>query len=92
MPRRSRPISVTLGDLQEGVDARVRTGAYSSASEVLRAAMRALDREEAALRDWVRERIEESLRDPRPSVPAHDVFSRLKKHHARRTKAERETV
>ena len=48
MPRRSRPISVTLGDLHERVETRVKAGTYASASEVLRAAVRALDREEAA--------------------------------------------
>jgi len=47
MPRSSRPITVTLGELQERVEARVASGAYASASEVMRAAVRALDREEA---------------------------------------------
>ena len=37
MSRTSRPITVTLGDLQERVDARIRSGGYASASEVLRA-------------------------------------------------------
>jgi len=42
MPRTSSPLTVTLGDLKQRVDARVRSGAYASASEVLRAAIRAL--------------------------------------------------
>ena len=46
MPRTNRPISVTLGELQHGVETRVKSGAYASASEVMRAALRALDREE----------------------------------------------
>lgn len=49
MPRTGRPITVTLGELQERVDTRVTSGRYASASEVLRAAVRALDREESAL-------------------------------------------
>lgn len=82
MARTSRPITVTLGDLQDGVEARVKSGAYASASEVLRAAMRALDREEAAVNDWMRQRVNEAFDDPRPNVPARDVFKRLRKYHA----------
>lgn len=86
MPRTSRPITVTLGNLQERVQARVKSGAYASASEVMRAAVRALDREDAAVGDWLRERVEESFADPRPSVPASEVFKRLRNHHARHMK------
>jgi antitoxin ParD1/3/4 len=87
MPRTSRPITVTLGELQERVEARVRSGAYASASEVLRAAVRALDREEAALDGWLRQRVDEAFADPQPNLPARDVFKRLRKHHARRASA-----
>lgn len=90
MPRSSRPITVTLGDLQKRVEARVKSGAYASASEVLRAAVRALDREDAAVEDWLRQRVEESLNDPRPSAPARTVFKRLRAHHAARVKAARD--
>jgi antitoxin ParD1/3/4 len=89
MPRTSRPITVTLGDLQERVQARVKSGAYASASEVIRAAVRALDREEAALDDWLRQRVNEAFADPRPNAPAHEVFKRLRGHHARQVKAGR---
>ena len=82
MPRTSRPITITLGDLHERVEARVKSGAYASASEVMRAAVRALDREEAALNEWLRQRVDEAFADPRPSQPARDVFKRLRKHHA----------
>ncbi len=86
MPRRSRPITVTLGDLQQHVEARVKSGAYVSASEVLRAAVRALDREEAAVNDWQRRRVDEAFADPRPNVSARRVFKRLRDHHARQMK------
>ena len=86
MPRTSRPITVTLGDLQERVEVRVKSGAYASASEVMRAAIRALDREEAALSGWLRERVDEAFADPRPNVRAAEVFKRLREHHARRSK------
>ncbi len=86
MPRTSRPITVTLGDLQEHVDARVKSGTYASASEVIRAAVRALDREDAALNDWIRHRVDEAFADPRPDIPAREVFKRLREHHAERIK------
>ncbi len=88
MPRTSRPITVTLGDLQERVEARVKSGAYASASEVVRAAVRALDREEAALSEWLRDRVDEAFADPRPNVSVRDAFKRLRDHHARRLRAE----
>ena len=89
MPRTSRPVTVTLGDLRERVERRVKSGAYASTSEVLRAAVRALDREEAAVNDWIRARVQESLSDPRPSIPARTVFKRLRAHHARKVKGAR---
>jgi antitoxin ParD1/3/4 len=92
MARSSRPISVTLGDLHKGVQARVKTGAYASASEVLRAAVRALDREDEVILEGLRKRIDESLNDPRPNIPAREVFARLRKYHARKAKAAREPV
>jgi antitoxin ParD1/3/4 len=82
MPRRSRPITVTLGDLQDRVDQRVQSGRYSSASEVIRAAVRALDREDAALDEWLRRSVDEALNDPRPSLPAREVFARLRALHS----------
>ncbi len=89
MPRKSRPVTVTLGDLQAHVDGRVKSGAYASVSEVLRAAVRALDREDAAVTDWLRQQVDEALADPRPNIPARKVFKRLREHHAARVKAGR---
>jgi antitoxin ParD1/3/4 len=88
MSRSSRPITVTLGELHDHVEARVKSGAYASASEVLRAAVRALDREEVAIGDWLRQRVDEAFADPRPSVPADEVFERLRRRHAARLEAE----
>ncbi|HEX3483533.1 MAG TPA: type II toxin-antitoxin system ParD family antitoxin [Micropepsaceae bacterium] len=92
MARSSRPITITLGDLKERVDARVKSGAYSSASEVMRAAVRALDREESAIGEWLRQRVDEAFDDPRPNIPADTVFKRLRKRHAQRIKARNEKV
>ena len=87
MPRTNRPISVTLGELQHGVETRVKSGAYASASEAMRAALRALGREEAAIDEWLRHRVDEAFAEPGPNVPAGEVFKRLRSHHARRVKA-----
>jgi antitoxin ParD1/3/4 len=78
---------VTLGELQDRVDARVNSGAYSSASEVVRAGLRALDREEEALNEIWRRKIQEALDDPRPDVPAEEVFERLERKARIRLKA-----
>ncbi|WP_202329544.1 type II toxin-antitoxin system ParD family antitoxin [Mesorhizobium sp. L-8-3] len=47
--RTSKPLTVTLDKQQRSVDERLVTGAYDSASEVIRSALRALDREEKAI-------------------------------------------
>ncbi len=86
--RTTKPITVTLGELHERVEARVRSGAYSSASEVVRAGLRALDREEEALDEMLRQKIREALDDPRPSIHADEVFERLERKHAALVKKE----
>jgi antitoxin ParD1/3/4 len=88
MARKNRPLTVTLGELRERVEARVKSGAYASVSEVVRAAVRALDREDAAIDEWLRQRIDEAMADPRPSVPAREVFRRLRDHHAAQLNAD----
>lgn len=85
--RTSKPISVTLGPQQASLERRIKSGQYDSASEVLRQALRALDREEAMLDEALRERVKASMADPRPSVPAGDVLKRLRARHNRRLKA-----
>ena len=89
MPRSSRPITVTLGDLHERVETRVKSGAFASASEVVRAAVRALDREEQAVSDWLRTRVDAALDDDRPTSSAREVFSRLRAYHADQVRAAR---
>ena len=71
-------MTVTLPSGQKAfVDERVRIGRFASASEVVRAGLRALEREEAHLDEWMREKIRIATEDPRPSVPAEDVLERL---------------
>jgi hypothetical protein len=45
-----------------------------------------------SLSDWLRWQIEDSFDDPRPNVPAREVFDRLRAHHAARTAKEDEKV
>ncbi|MFK8250766.1 type II toxin-antitoxin system ParD family antitoxin [Ancylobacter terrae] len=86
--RTSRPITVTLGEQQKSVDARLESGAYASASEVMRAALRALDREDAALDEIVRRKVAEALDDPRPSIPADEVFAKLRRRVAQASRSD----
>jgi antitoxin ParD1/3/4 len=83
MPRSSPPLTVTLGDLHQSVQGRVASGNYASASEVLRAAVRALDREDAAIAEALKQKVNEAFDDPRPNRPARAVFKRLRAHHAK---------
>lgn len=87
--RKSKPITVTLGPMQASLEKRLKSGNYDSASEVLRSALRALDREEAAIEEHLRAKVEASLADPRKSVPAADVFKRLRALHDRTVKVGR---
>ena len=87
--RSSKPITVTLGSQQKSLDARLQSGAYSSASEVIRAALRALDREEDAIDEIMRQKIREAIDDPGSDIDADTVFERLAHLHAERVKAGR---
>ena len=69
---------IDLGPLRQSVEDRVQSGSYSSADEVIRAGLLALEREEAARNRWLIQLAEESLADPRPSVPAAQVFRELR--------------
>jgi antitoxin ParD1/3/4 len=90
--RSSKPISVTLGPQQASLEARLKSGEYASASEVMRSALRALDRQDAAFDEYLRARVQASLADPRPSLPAADVFKRLRGRHARKIRAAKRGV
>ena len=74
-------LSITLpADMVTIIKEQVRSGSYASTSEVLREAMHTWlrqDEEHVAWMDGIRSRIQQSLSDPRPSVPIGDVFERL---------------
>lgn len=67
--RASKPVSVTLGEMAERAQSRVASGRYASLSEVVRAGLRALDREDAALDDLIRARIAAVNAAPADRVP-----------------------
>lgn len=85
----NKAVHVDLGPQNASLQRRLKSGQYANASEVMRAALRALDREEATLDDVLREEVRISMADKRPSVPAEDVFRRLEARHVRAVKAGR---
>jgi antitoxin ParD1/3/4 len=72
-----KTLTVDLGPLYGSVEERVSSGRYSSSDEVICAALHALEREEEGVNEWFTRMAEESLADPRPSVPLDEVFDHL---------------
>jgi antitoxin ParD1/3/4 len=75
------------------IDALVARGTYASASEVVRAGLRALQERDAAMERWLREEVvpvhDAMQADPGRAIPAEQVFRRLRAHHGKRLKATR---
>lgn len=67
------------------IDAKVASGAYASASEVVRAALRALQERDQAVERWLREEVaptyDKMLADPKRGEPAAKVFGDLRRRH-----------
>lgn len=87
--RSSKPITVTLGKQQAFLEDRLASGEYESASEIVRAGLRALEREERLRNESWRRMIQESLDDPRPDVSADEVFAEIEALHNEYVKAGR---
>ena len=83
----SKPVTVTLGKLAERAQHHLASGRYASMSEVVRAGLRALDREEEALDRLIREKLAEALADERPSDPATEAFARVRAARQQRKRA-----
>lgn len=72
------------------IDALVSSGAYSTASEVVRAGLRALQERDAAVERWLRDKVvpvaAAMQADPGRGIPAEQVFADLQALHAQRLK------
>lgn len=79
-----KPVTVTLGKMSGLARRLVEEGRYASVSEVMRAGLRALEREEAALDELIKVKVAEALADPRPPIPMEQVFAELRKRHLER--------
>jgi antitoxin ParD1/3/4 len=85
--RAAKPVTVTLGPLTEMAQGRVASGRYASVSEVVRAGLRALEREEVALDAILKAKVEAALADTSPSVSQAQVFADLRATHEKRKSA-----
>ncbi len=79
-PPASKPVTVTLGGMAKSAQAHVASGRYASISEVVRAGLRALDREEEALHELLRTRAAKVRAHPETTIPMDEAFKRLREH------------
>lgn len=68
------------------IDEQVASGSYASASEVVRAGLRALQQRNAAVERWLRDEVapvyDAMQADPDRALAASDVFSAIRARHA----------
>jgi antitoxin ParD1/3/4 len=73
------------------VDSLVESGAYASASEVVRAGLQALQEREAAIDRWLQDEVvpvyDAMQRDPDRAISGREVTAALDFHHAERLKS-----
>jgi len=72
------------------IDHLVESGTYASASEVVRAGIRALQERDTAVERWLREDVAQTydamMADPNRGIPAEQVFAEIRARHASRLK------
>jgi antitoxin ParD1/3/4 len=90
MSSSAEKISITITPaMKRTLEERVASGQFASASELMREAFRTWQRQQDEHEERIasiRARIQKSLDDPRPSVPAEEVFDRLRLKHQRNLK------
>jgi antitoxin ParD1/3/4 len=87
--RTTQQFSITLPhDMAELVEAKIKSGAYASVSEVMRDGVRALLERDAAVERWLRQEVipghQDYLADPSNGVPASAILDRIKARRAGR--------
>jgi antitoxin ParD1/3/4 len=86
--RTTQQFSITLPlDMAEVVEGKIKSGAYTSVSEVMRDGVRALLERDAAIERWLREEViaghEEYMADRSKGISADAVLNRIKARRAR---------
>ena len=70
------------------IDAKVASGAFASASEVVRAGLRALQERDEAVERWLRDEVapayDRMKADPKRGIPASQAFAKVRARHASR--------
>lgn len=74
----SNPVTVNLGDMADTADRYVASGRYRSINEVVRAGLRALEREQLSYDEYVRSKVAEALADPRPAIPLEEAMAQVR--------------
>lgn len=87
--RNTQQFSITLPqEMAEVVEAKIKSGAYASVSDVMRDGVRALIDRDDAIEKWLREEViaghQEYLADPSKGVPAEALLERIKGRRAKK--------
>ncbi len=73
------------------IDSKVRAGTYASASEVVRAGLRALEERDAAIDSWLRSEVgpvyDAMKANPKRAISAKKAFAAVRARHAAKLRA-----